>query len=69
MYSVVLWIPTFHSLVQLLASQSSEKMLLLFSMTNCTATFLECMSVISLSRLWSRIIVGANTTAKFFGDI
>jgi hypothetical protein len=27
------------------------------------------MSVISLSRLWSRMIVGANTTARFLGDI
>lgn len=36
---------------------------------NCTARFLACMSVISLSRLWSRIMVGANTTAKFLGDI
>jgi hypothetical protein len=30
---------------------------------------LECMSVISRSMLRSRIIVGANTTARFFGDI
>lgn len=27
------------------------------------------MSVISFSRLWSRMIVGAKTTARFFGDI
>lgn len=31
--------------------------------------FLECMSVISRSMLRSRIMVGANTTARFFGDI
>lgn len=38
-------------------------------MTNCTALFFACMSVISRSRLVSRIIVGANTTARFLGVI
>lgn len=38
-------------------------------MMNCTARFLECMSVISLSILRSNIIVGAKTTAKFLGVI
>lgn len=42
-----------------------EKISWLCSMINCMAVFLECMSVISRSRLWSRIIVGANTTARF----
>ena len=45
------------------------KISLLFSMTNCTALFFACMSVISRSRLVSRIIVGANTTARFLGVI
>lgn len=44
-------------------------MVWLFSMTNCTAMFLACMSVISRSMLSSRMIVGANTTARFLGDI
>lgn len=48
---------------------SVAKISLLCSTMNCTARFLACMSVISLSRLWSRMILGANTTAKFFGDI
>lgn len=51
------------------APQSVAKISELCSTMNCTARFLECMSVISLSRLWSRMIVGANTTAKFLGDI
>jgi hypothetical protein len=41
----------------------------LCSMMYCTAIFFESISVISFSMLWSLIIVGANTTAKFFGDI
>jgi len=44
-------------------------MLELFSMMNCIAMFLECMSDISRSRLWSRMIVGAKTTARFLGVI
>lgn len=48
---------------------ASSKILWLFSMTNCTAMFFACMSVISRSMLRSRIIVGAKTTAKFLGDI
>lgn len=51
------------------APQSVAKISELCSTINCTARFFECMSVISLSRLWSRIIVGANTTARFLGDI
>lgn len=47
----------------------SSKMSALFSIRNCTALFLACMSVISFSRLWSLMMVGANTTAKFLGDI
>lgn len=38
-------------------------------MTNCTAMFLACISVISRSMLRSRMMVGAKTTARFFGDI
>jgi len=49
--------------------QSVAKISWLCSTINCTARFFACMSVISLSRLWSRIIVGANTTARFLGDI
>lgn len=41
----------------------------LFSMTNWTALFLACISVISRSRLVSRMMVGAKTTARFFGVI
>lgn len=44
-------------------------MSLLCSTMNCTAKFFACMSVISRSMLWSRIMVGAKTTAKFLGDI
>lgn len=44
-------------------------MVWLFSIKNCTAMFFACMSVISRSRLVSRIIVGAKTTAKFEGVI
>lgn len=47
----------------------SSKILLVFSITNWTAMFLACISVISRSMLRSRMMVGANTTAKFFGDI
>lgn len=53
----------------LFQTQASSKMVWLFSMTNCTAMFLACMSVISRSMLSSRMMVGANTTAKFLGDI
>lgn len=49
--------------------QSVAKMSLLCSTMNCTARFFACMSDISRSILWSRIMVGANTTAKFLGDI
>lgn len=55
--------------IRLEPDHASPKMVWLFSMRNCTAIFLECMSVISFSRLWSLIMVGAKTTARFFGDI
>ena len=38
-------------------------------MTNWTALFFACISLISRSKLVSLIIVGANTTAKFLGVI
>lgn len=47
----------------------SMKMISVFSIINCTARFLACMSVISRSRLWSRMMVGAKTTERFLGDI
>lgn len=51
------------------AHGASAKIVWLFSMTNCIARFLACMSLISRSMLRSRIMVGAKTTAKFLGDI
>ena len=48
---------------------ASAKMVRLFSITNCTARFFACMSVISRSMLRSNMMVGAKTTAKFLGVI
>ena len=46
---------------------SPPKISSLFSTTNCTISFLLATSLISLSTLRSRMIVGANTTATFLG--
>jgi hypothetical protein len=58
-----------HNLSLALEFFYSAKIIWLFSTTNCTARFFACISVISRSILTSRMILGAKTTAMFFGDI